>query len=180
MSGSDYTRIRLGDGEVGIVGLAAAFDEAKETLADKADQEVGRALLERVKAQNYIPVSAQDRYSEALVREFRKFLGHSCEDGQDYRELSIKVLGPGCSQCDQLVARVIEFMAELELPASVEHITDLLEIASYGFVKPPALVINGRVFPAGSMPTKKRIIAMLAEAGVYVNAHLEAPKQKNV
>ncbi|MEW6530629.1 MAG: thioredoxin family protein [Thermodesulfobacteriota bacterium] len=169
MSGSDYTRIRLGDGEVGIVGLADLFDEVKETLADKPDQEVGLALLERVKKQNYIPGSAQDQYSEALVREFRKFLGQSYEEERD-AGLSVKVLGPGCSQCDQLLERVIQYMAELKLPASVEHIRDLPEIASYGFVKPPALVINGKVFPAGSAPTKKRIVAMLAEAGIHLDA----------
>ncbi|MFZ5868308.1 MAG: thioredoxin family protein [Thermodesulfobacteriota bacterium] len=169
MSGSDYTRIRLGDGEVGIVGLAALFDEVQEALADKADQEVGPVLLEGVKKQNYIPVSAQNQYSEALVREFRKLLGQSYEEERD-AGLCIKVLGPGCSQCDQLMERVIQYMADLKLPASVEHITDLLEIASYGFVKPPALVINGKVFPAGSMPTKKRIVAMLAEAGIHQDA----------
>jgi hypothetical protein len=173
MAGSDCTRIRLGEGEVGIVGLESAFEEMKGVLGDKADQEVGPALLERVKRQNYIPVSAQDQYREALVREFRKFLGQPYEE-ESHAQLSIKILGPGCSQCDRLVERVIQYMAELELPASVEHITDLLEIASYGFVKPPALVINGKVFPAGSMPTKKRIIAMLAEARVRADTTREA------
>ena len=111
MSGSDYTRVRLGDGEVGIVGLAVVFEEVKETLADKPDQEVGPVLLERVKKQNYIPASAQDQYREALVREFRKFLGQPNGEEGD-AGLCIKVLGPGCSKCDQLMERVIQYMTD--------------------------------------------------------------------
>ena len=48
-------------------------------------------------------------------------------------------------------------LAEMGLPATVEHIRDVKEIAALGVVGVPALLINGEVKAVGSVPTKAMI-----------------------
>ena len=71
--------------------------------------------------------------------------------------LRIVVLGTGCSQCNRLEQTVMQALNEMALVASLEHVTDIKEIANYGFVGTPALVINGKVVASGTMcrPRKK-------------------------
>jgi hypothetical protein len=52
-------------------------------------------------------------------------------------------------------------LAEMGLPASVEHVIDIKEIANYGFVGTPALVINGKVVASGTVPTAKKVTEWL-------------------
>ncbi|RPI52819.1 MAG: thioredoxin family protein [Deltaproteobacteria bacterium] len=44
----------------------------------------------------------------------------------------MKVLGPGCSQCNQLEQDVMRAMAETVIVAVNEHITDIKEISRHG------------------------------------------------
>ncbi|MBW1895723.1 MAG: thioredoxin family protein [Deltaproteobacteria bacterium] len=77
--------------------------------------------------------------------------------------MEIKVLGPGCARCDQLEQDVMEVAAEMNLPASVDHVRDIKEIAGYGVMGTPALVINGKVTSVGIVPTKEQIKTWLSE-----------------
>ncbi len=106
-------------------------------------------------------------YREAFLREFRKFLG------QPYKEapvtsLRIVVLGPGCSQCNRLEQTVKQVLTEMDVPASVEHVTDLKEIVKYGFVRTPALMINEKVVAMGTVPPTKRIKDWVTQAQAQV------------
>ena len=163
MSQQDYTRIRVEDFEVGLMGLKSAIEEIAATHRDKSDDEVQQALLERVRKKNYIPNSSRDAYGKALVREFRKQLGQPYEDAVQ-GALRIKALGPGCSLCDQMVRNVIGVLNSMDLPASFEHITDIMEIARHGFIRTPALIINDKVVCQGSIPSAKQIREWLTEA----------------
>lgn len=72
--------------------------------------------------------------------------------------MEIKVLGPGCAKCkktEELVKRVI---AEENIEASVEKVSDLMQIAGYGVFGTPAVVVNGEVKCVGKIPTKQEII----------------------
>lgn len=159
----DHSRIRVGDHQVGLIGLQQALEAIAQSHACKADEEVQDALLEILSKRNHIPNSARRDYCQAFVREFRKFLGRPYEEPAA-ESMHILVLGPGCSQCNRLEQTVMQVLNEMALPASLEHVTDLKEIAKYGFVSTPALVINGKIAAMGAGPPARKIKELLAEA----------------
>lgn len=77
----------------------------------------------------------------------------------------IKVLGPGCDNCKRLEARTQEALAALGLTATVEKVTDFGEIAGYGVMKTPGLVVDERVVVSGRVPTSDEIGQLLATPG---------------
>ncbi|UCE84407.1 MAG: thioredoxin family protein [Deltaproteobacteria bacterium] len=79
-------------------------------------------------------------------------------------ELEVKVLGPGCPNCEKLEQMVYKVMAADNIVGSVEHVRDLNEIAAYGMVATPALVINGEVKCVGRLPRESQLRAWLEEA----------------
>jgi hypothetical protein len=159
----DHIRIRVGDYEVGLMGLTRAMEEIAESHAERQDADVQEALLEKLSKKNYIPSSARRDYGTALVREFRKFKGQPYKDVEP-KGLRIVVLGPGCSQCDRLEQTVMQVLTQMELPASLEHVTDIKEISKYGFVQTPALVINGIVVASGPAPSVKKVTEWITQA----------------
>ncbi|UCD33838.1 MAG: thioredoxin family protein [Desulfobacterales bacterium] len=78
--------------------------------------------------------------------------------------MNIKVLGPGCPQCDKLEQDLMTMMAELNIVAELEHVRDPLEIANYGVMGTPGLIIKGVVKAVGSVPPKNRLKQWLLEA----------------
>ncbi|NQT68532.1 MAG: TM0996/MTH895 family glutaredoxin-like protein [Desulfobacteraceae bacterium] len=76
--------------------------------------------------------------------------------------MEIKVLGPGCPKCDQTVNLVKEALAEAGVEATVEKVTDVMEIAGYGVFGTPAVVIDGEVKSVGKIPAKDNIKSWIA------------------
>ena len=101
----------------------------------------------------------------ALVREFRRQLGQIVPE-EKTEGLVIKVLGQGCANCRELTRRIMDIMSELNLAADLEHVTDIKEIARYGVLGSPALLINGKVLSVGTVPSKKQLADWLKQAGV--------------
>lgn len=64
---------------------------------------------------------------------------------------SIKVLGSGCAKCNALEQSVLEALAELGMEQTVDHVTDFTEIAAYGVMSTPALVVDGKVVSMGKV-----------------------------
>jgi protein-disulfide isomerase len=59
-------------------------------------------------------------------------------------------------------------MAEINLAGELTHVEDVKEIARYGVMGTPALIINGKVVAVGSVPEKKKIQQWLTEAaGIF-------------
>ena len=75
--------------------------------------------------------------------------------------MEIKVLGPGCPKCKQTEQRVKEALAETGVDATVEKVTDIMEIAGYGVFGTPAVVIDGEVKSVGKIPSKEEIKAWI-------------------
>jgi small redox-active disulfide protein 2 len=75
--------------------------------------------------------------------------------------MEIKVLGPGCPKCKQTEQRVKEALAETGVDATVEKVTDIMEIAGYGVFGTPAVVVNGEVKSVGKVPSKEEIKAWI-------------------
>lgn len=76
----------------------------------------------------------------------------------------IKVLGSGCVNCRRLEALVREVVGELGVPAEIEKVTDFREIASYGILATPGLVIDGEVKSAGRIPNKAELTTWVTSA----------------
>lgn len=72
--------------------------------------------------------------------------------------MDIKVLGPGCSKCKKTEEIVKQVIAEAKVEASVEKVSDLMQIAGYGVFGTPAVVVNGEVKCVGKIPTKQEIM----------------------
>lgn len=104
-----------------------------EEWAEKPDALVVAELLERLSVKNYIADGAKVAYGMAFLREFKKFLGKPYED-EAHDELEIKILGPGCANCDRLEREVMAVVSELNFPVGIDHIRDIKEIGSYGVI----------------------------------------------
>ncbi|MGD9733924.1 MAG: thioredoxin family protein [Desulfamplus sp.] len=72
--------------------------------------------------------------------------------------MDIKVLGPGCAKCKKTEELVKQVLSEADVEASVEKVSDLMEIAGYGVFGTPAVVVNGEVKSVGKIPTKQEIL----------------------
>jgi len=164
MSDEDIARIRVGRFDVSIVGLKAVMEELAESHAEEGDEKVASLMIERLKGRNYIPEKARDDYGRAFVREFRRFLGRPLPEDSP-GELDIKVLGMGCIQCESLAQLLMQILTELRIPANLEHVRDVRQIARYGVLGSPALIINGKVVAVGSVPPRDKIRSWILEAG---------------
>jgi hypothetical protein len=161
----EVVKIKVGKFAVGIVGLKAALEEAVE-LSLPSDDEVAQYLLEQLKSKNYIPPKAESEYAKAFLREYRKHMGEPIE-AEKPQGLEVKVLGPGCPNCDKLEQMVYQVMETENIIGSVEHVRDLEEIASYGLVGLPALVINGEVKSVGRFPRESQLRDWFEQAAVH-------------
>lgn len=65
--------------------------------------------------------------------------------------MKIKVLGPGCKNCVTLTDNTKAALAELGLEAEIEKVTDFAEIAKYGIMLTPGLVIDEKVVSYGKV-----------------------------
>ena len=162
MAESEITHIRINSQSVGIIGLKHVMEGMAKEYAQGSDAEVQAELVRRVSKKNYIPGPAKEDYGKALLQEFNKFLGRPYEDDAS-EGLEIKVLGPGCARCDLLEREVMEVLAEMSLPADLQHVRDVKEIAQFGVMGTPALVINGKVMSVGTVPNKAKIKEWLSE-----------------
>lgn len=73
----------------------------------------------------------------------------------------VKVLGPGCPKCAKLMEQTELAVKELGLNCSVEKVTDIQKITSYGVMMTPALVVDGQVKVTGKVPSLEDIKNML-------------------
>ena len=82
------------------------------------------------------------------------------------KEHGIKILGSGCAKCIALEKSTKEALTELNVEENIDHITDFSQIASYGVMSTPALVINGKVVSYSKVLNKDEVKDLLAQNGV--------------
>lgn len=78
--------------------------------------------------------------------------------------LTVKVFGSGCKNCQTLHKNVIDSLSELNIPANVEYITNLQMIMEAGIMSMPALMVNGEIVSSGkvlSVNEVKKIISKI-------------------
>ena len=75
--------------------------------------------------------------------------------------MDIKILGSGCANCNNLEKATREAVDALGLDATFDHVTDPGDIASWGVMRTPALVIDDEVVMAGRVPTTETVKTLL-------------------
>ena len=77
--------------------------------------------------------------------------------------MEIKVLGPGCPNCQELERRVKQALKELNIEAAVTKVVDIAEIGKY-IMMTPGLVINEKVKHSGKpLPKPEQIKIWIQE-----------------
>jgi len=79
--------------------------------------------------------------------------------------LSIKVLGPGCSNCEKVyqVTRSALQGAGVN-DATITKVTDRAEYPKYGLVYTPGLVINEKLVCGGRIPNQTEVVTWIINA----------------
>lgn len=160
---ADIRQIRVGGHKVGINGLDQALAQMPAEMAKASDQEIGGHMLRLLQAGNYFPEAARTNYIQALARECRRHWGQEVAEEQG-PGLELKILGAGCPRCHQLYENVIGVVAEMGLTADVEQVTDNKDIAAWGVLTPPGLVIGKEVVAAGRVLDRAKITSLLQAA----------------
>ncbi len=71
--------------------------------------------------------------------------------------MDIKVLGVGCPRCTETEKRIRNVLAEMDIAANLEKLTDIKLFASMGVLQTPGVVIDGEVKSQGKIPSKEEI-----------------------
>ena len=66
----------------------------------------------------------------------------------------IKVLGTGCANCKTTASLIEEIAKEKGATITLTKVEDLRQIASYGVMRTPAVVIDGKVVHSGGVPLR--------------------------
>lgn len=80
--------------------------------------------------------------------------------------VSIKVLGSGCKNCQALLQNTKAAAADMNLPADIEYVTDMKEVAKYGVMSMPALVVNEQVVSMGKVLKPADVQKLLKKIGI--------------
>jgi len=75
--------------------------------------------------------------------------------------MTIKILGSGCKSCVTLAENTKEALKELGMEAEIIKITDFAEIAAFGVLTTPALVIDENVVSFGKVLKSKQVVKIL-------------------
>ena len=77
--------------------------------------------------------------------------------------MDIKVLGTGCCGNCQTTFALIEQVAQARgVAVTLNKIEELRDIAGYGVMRTPAVVVDGKVVHAGGVPSRDKIEQWLA------------------
>lgn len=78
--------------------------------------------------------------------------------------LTIKVLGPGCSNCQKVESVAKSAVANLGVEAEIIKVTDYGQMMAYNILATPGLVINEKLVAAGRIPQESEVMTWLANA----------------
>jgi small redox-active disulfide protein 2 len=78
--------------------------------------------------------------------------------------MHVKILGPGCSNCERLEARTRQALADLGVAATVEKVSDYEQIEAFGIMRTPGLVVDDRLVLSGRVPSAAELTTLLARA----------------
>jgi small redox-active disulfide protein 2 len=77
--------------------------------------------------------------------------------------LQVKVLGSGCPNCQRLEHETRAALDGASIGYELTKVTDFADIAAYGVMSTPALVMNEEVLSSGRIPKSDQIITWARE-----------------
>jgi small redox-active disulfide protein 2 len=75
----------------------------------------------------------------------------------------IKILGKGCKNCATLEETAKKAANELGLTYEIIKVTDINDIADYGVMRTPALVVDEALLLQGRLPDLDEVKALLSQ-----------------
>lgn len=78
--------------------------------------------------------------------------------------MNIKILGMGCTRCQQLEKTAKEVVKELGIEATVEEVKDMKKIMQYPILTTPGLVIDEKLICSGRIPTREEVTKFISTA----------------
>ncbi len=78
---------------------------------------------------------------------------------------NIKVLGAGCKSCHEQYENARKAVADMNLDAEVEYITDMEKVMNYGVMSMPAIVVNEQVVSMGKVLKASQVEELLKKLG---------------
>lgn len=79
------------------------------------------------------------------------------------RQIKIQILGSGCAKCKKLTETMENAAKELEVTCEIEKVNDIMKIMDYGVISTPGLAIDGKVVPAGKIPSMDEAKRLLSQ-----------------
>ncbi|GAB1420233.1 hypothetical protein MASR2M15_03220 [Anaerolineales bacterium] len=86
--------------------------------------------------------------------------------------LKIKILGSGCANCQRLERETRIALEDSAIDYELTKVTNHSDIAGYGVMQTPALVMNETVLSTGKIPKHEQILAW-AHASSEASASIE-------
>lgn len=76
----------------------------------------------------------------------------------------VKILGGGCDKCNALEQATLEALGQLGMDTRIEHVRDFSQIAAWGVMSTPALVVDGKVLSSGKVLKTEEVKALILKA----------------
>lgn len=76
---------------------------------------------------------------------------------------TVKILGSGCKRCNDLEANAQAALVQLGAEVVIDHVTDFGQIAAYGVMSTPALVVDEKVISQGKVLKTPEIVKLLGQ-----------------
>ena len=78
--------------------------------------------------------------------------------------LQIKILGPGCPNCEKVAEAANQAVTMLGAKAKIVKVTDRDQFRTYNLLATPGLVINEKLVSAGRIPSDAEVTTWVADA----------------
>ena len=75
--------------------------------------------------------------------------------------MDIKVLGTGCANCKNTIALIEQVAQANGVAVTLEKVEEMRDIAGYGVIRTPGVVIDGKVVHAGGVPSRDLVQSWL-------------------
>lgn len=77
----------------------------------------------------------------------------------------VKVLGSGCRNCEVTVKVIAQAAREAGVEIELEKVTDFAQIAAFGVLSTPGVVIDGKVVHSGGVPGPDLVRSWMSPIG---------------